>query len=223
MPSPKRYLAVIADMVRSRDLSRAQRRALQREFTALVAGLNRAYRAATVSRFVITLGDEFQGLLNSAAVIPDFLWRLEEDFAARDLRVGIGVGTLDTPLQKYAINIDGPVLHLARAAIDEAKKFHALGGVFRGFGDLDEVLNGFARLLWFHRSRWTPSQRRIAGLLRQGMTQTQVAKKLRITKQVVSKQVLASGCVQYIAAEKAWRRILQKYADPMLGSKHASA
>lgn len=216
----QRYIAVIADMVRSRELPRSRRRALQKHFNGLVATLNREYRRALAARFVITLGDEFQGVLNSAALIPDLIWRFEQDFPERELRVGIGFGGLDTPLQKYALNIDGPVLHLARAAIDDARKSKTLGGVFRGFGDLDDILNGIARLLRFQRSRWTRSQRNIASLLRQGMSQTQVAKKLGVRKQVVSRQVLASGCVQYIAAEQAWRMILEKQVDPLLGRKH---
>lgn len=217
-PSP-RYIAVIADMVRSRDLAPPRRRLLQKQFSRLIDNLNRHHRKALASKFIITLGDEFQGILNSAVSIPDLIWHLEQDFPERELRVGIGFGTLDTPLQPYAINIDGPVLHLARAAIDYAKKTKTLGGIFRGFAGLDDVLNGLSGLLWFQRSRWTPAQRNIAGLLRQGMSQTQVAKKLRINKQVVSRQVLASGCFQYIAAENAWRLILQKQVDPLLGAK----
>ena len=182
--------------------------------------LNRNYRSAIASDFVITLGDEFQGLLRSAAVIPDLFWSLEQDFPERQLRVGIGFGALDTPLQKIAINIDGPALHLARAAVELARKARTLGGVFRGCNDLDDILNGMARILWFHRSRWTRPQRKIASLLRQGMSQTDVAKKLRIKKQVVSRQVLAAGWFQYIAAENAWRMILEKEIDPLLASKH---
>ncbi len=208
-----RYVAVIADMVRSRELTRARRGTIQKQFSALVADLNRTYRPAIASKFVVTLGDEFQGLLNSAAVIPDLVWHLEQQFQERELRVGIGLGALDTPLQKYAINIDGPALHRSRMAVDEAKQSHALGGVFHGFGDLDDVLNGIAGLLWFQRSRWTPAQRKIAALLRQGMSQTEAARKLGITKQVVSKQVLSAGCTEYLAAEIAWRKILQKYVD----------
>lgn len=208
-------------MVRSRDLPRSRRRVLQKQFSTLIVNLNRNYRKTISSRFVITLGDEFQGILNSAVMIPDLLWHLEQDFPGRELRVGVGFGTLDTPLQSDAINIDGPVLHLARAAIEQAKKSQSLGGVFRGFGELDDILNAMARLLWFHRSRWTRSQRRIAGLIRQGLSQTQVAKKLGIRKQVVSRQVLASGCFQYIAAENAWRMILERQVDPLFGKKHA--
>jgi hypothetical protein len=217
----QRYIAVIADMVGSRGLPRPQRGVLQKQFAELIASLNRDYRKTIVSKFVITLGDEFQGLLSATGAIPDLIWRLEQDLPQREFRVGVGLGTLDTPLQKYALNIDGPALHTARAAIEHAKKAKALGGVFRGFGELDDILSGVATLLWFQRSRWTPSQRNIADLLRKGMSQVDVAKELGIKKQVVSRQVLASGCYPYIAGDNAWRMILQKQADTLLGSKHA--
>ncbi len=218
--APQRYIAVIADMVGSRTIVRSKRRALQKQFATLIANLNQEYREAIVSKFVITLGDEFQGLLNSTNMIPDLIWRLERELPEREFRMGIGLGTLDTPLQEYAINIDGPALHAARAAIDHAKKAKALGGVFRGFRDLDDILDGIARLLWFQRSQWTYSQRKIANLLRNGMSQAEVADELGIKKQVVSKQVRASGCYPYLAADRAWRMILEKQANPLLRSKH---
>jgi len=207
-------------MVGSRSMARSQRGVLQRRFARLIANLNRDYRKTIMSKFVITLGDEFQGLLNSATIIPDLLWRLEEDLPQREFRVGVGLGTLDTPLQRYAINIDGPALHTARAAIEHAKKARALGGVFRGFGELDDILTGIGSLLWFQRSRWTESLRNIEGVLREGMSQIEAAGELGIKRQVVSRQVLSSGCYPYIAAESAWRMILEKQADPLLGSKH---
>jgi hypothetical protein len=207
-------------MVGSRAIVPSKRRILQKRFATLIASLNQDYQGVIASRFVITLGDEFQGLLNSTSMIPDLIWRLERDLPQRQFRVGIGLGSLDTPLQQYAINVDGPALHNARAAIDHAKKTKVLGGVFRGFGDLDDILEGIGRLLWFQRSRWTYSQRKIANLLRNGMSQAEVAEALRIKRQVVSRQVRASGCYPYIAGERAWRIILQKQADPMLGRTH---
>jgi hypothetical protein len=55
------------------------------------------------------------------------------------------------------------------------------------------------------------------------MSQIDVAEELGIKKQVVSRQVLASGCYPYIAGDNAWRMILQKQADSLLGSKHATS
>lgn len=215
----QRYIAVIADMVKSRELPSSQRRVVQRHFQELTSKLNTAYHNEIVSKFAITLGDEFQGLLRTSVPIPDMIWQMEENFPDRELRVGIGLGSLDTPLQAFAINIDGPVLHAAREAIEAAKKNDILGGVFKGFGALDEVLTGIARLLRFHRSDWTVSQRKIANLLRKGMAQSEVAEQLGVKRQVISKQVAAAGWVPYTSAERAWRIILQDYVDPMIGKK----
>ena len=121
------YLAVIADMVKSRALPAGQRALVQKHFQELVANLNKEYRNSLASKFAITLGDEFQGLLTTSTVLPDLIWQIEEKFPDRQLRVGIGMGTLDTPLQAYAINIDGPALHAGRDAIEAAKKSNLLG------------------------------------------------------------------------------------------------
>ena len=163
------------------------------EGQALVADLNRRFARTLLSRFVITLEDQFQGLLASASPIPDPLWHLEEQFPERELRVGIGFGVLHAPSHKYAINVDGPALHSARTAIETAKWKKLLGGVFNGFGKLDDVLNGLARILWFHRSRLTDQQRKILELLHQGLSQAEIAKQLRVSPQNISKHVASAG------------------------------
>jgi len=214
----QRYIAVIADMVKSRDLPSSRRALVQKHFEELIARLNKEFQPAIAAKFSITLGDEFQALLKTSTVIPDLLWRLEE-FADRQLRVGVGFGTLDTSIQPYAINIDGPVLHRAREAVEEAARQQILGGVFRGFGSLDDVLNGIARLLYYQRSGWTSAQRKIANLMRSGLSQSEVAERLGVSRQVISKQVAATGWSAYRSGENAWRIIFRDHVDPMIGSK----
>jgi len=186
MPNPKLRskpcIALIADMVSSREVPRSQRPAVQKSFKELVVYLNQKYSKAILSKFVITLGDEFQGLLSSAAVIPDLIWDIDQRFSDRHLRVGLGLGQLDTPVQKEAINVDGPALHYARAAIQTASEKRTLGGVFLGFGELDPVLNGMARILWFHSSRLTRQQSKIVELLRRGKSQSDAAEEMGITR-----------------------------------------
>jgi hypothetical protein len=219
--SPQPCIAFIADMARSRDLAPSQRSAVQQRFQRLVAFLNKKYRKDILSKFVITLGDEFQGLLRSGSSIPDLLWDLDARFSDRRLRVGLGFGVLYTPLQKEALNVDGPALHFARAAIETAAEKRAFGGVFLGFAGMDQILNGFARLLWFHRSRLTASQLRVAELLREGLSQPEIALRLRITQQAVSKQSRAFGWSVYAEAALAWRIVLERYVDPKIGRKYA--
>jgi len=126
----QRYVAFIADMVGSRRVAAARRRVLQRQFAGLVAGLNRDYRKEIASRFVITLGDEFQGLLNSAARIPDLIWRLEQDFPQCEFRVGIGLGTLDTELQNTPSTSTDPRCTLPAPQSNMPGKPEFLAGCF---------------------------------------------------------------------------------------------
>jgi hypothetical protein len=204
-------IAVIADMVKSRELSRAQRPEVQLTFSEFIGSLNHKYKTGLVARFVITLGDEFQGLLSDARALPDLLWDMHYKFHMRQLRVGIGLGTIDTPIGKNAINIDGPALHHARNAIEIAKKEKLLGGVFDGFGPTsDPAFNGFARLLQHHRARLKLQQRRVIELLRQSLTQTAVANQLGISRQAISLYARAAGWEAYREGEQGWRALLSQ-------------
>ncbi len=213
-------IALIADMVKSRELPRSQRADVQVSFSEFISELNRKYRHAILARFVITLGDEFQGLLSDPTVIPDLMWDLNYKFQPRPLRVGVGFGLIDTPIGRNAINIDGPALHQARNAIDFAKKEKLLGGVFSGFGETDDsAFNGFARLLQHHRSRLKRQQRRVMELLRQSLTQTAIAEELGVSRQAVSLYARAAGWEAYREGENGWRALLAQISGSMAPSK----
>jgi hypothetical protein len=207
-------------MVKSRELSRAERPEVQVSFSEFIGELNRKYRPAIVARFVITLGDEFQGLLSDPGVLPDLLWDMHYKFQIRALRVGVGFGLIDTPIGRDAINIDGPALHHARNAVDLAKKEKLLGGVFSGFGNsYDLAFNGFARLLQHHRSRLKRQQRRVIELLRQSLTQTAIADELGVSRQAVSLYARAAGWEAYHEGEDGWRALLSQISIGSVPSK----
>lgn len=204
-------LALIADMVGSRDLSRRQRSDAQVELSDFITSLNRKYASAILSRFVVTLGDEFQGLLSDATVLPDLFWDLHYNFAPRALRSGIGFGRIDTAIGRNAINVDGPALHNARDAIVRSRKERIMGGVFSGFGEvLDIALNGYARLLHFQRSGLKRQQRRVVELLRRSLTQSAIAEELGVSKQAVSLYASAAGWIAYRDGESGFRMLLSQ-------------
>jgi len=214
-------LALIGDMVGSRELLPSQRPKIQKRFKEFIEYLNKRYAKDILAKFVITLGDEFQGLLLSATPIPDLMWDIDQRFSGRNLRVGVGFGILHTPIQREAINVDGPALYNARAAIESARRKRSLGGVFVGFGETDEVMNGIAHILSFHRSELTQQQLRIAELMREGRTHLEAAEQLEISRQAVSKQVKSMGWRAYAEAELAWRVFIEKWVNPTLEKKRA--
>lgn len=204
-----RCIALIADIVSSRSLAGPDRNALQEKLSNLLAELDQRYSSTILSGFVITAGDEFQALLSKAQDLPSIIWDLERSLRPIDLRIGIGCGTLDTPLRNPALGMDGPAWHLARDALNFAKSARSLGGVFRGFGDRDdEILSGFAILLRHLRERLSGRQFEVLELLRHQVTQRAVATELGITNQAISKQAKSAGWEAYRKGEGAWRTAL---------------
>lgn len=205
-----RYTALIGDIVSSRSLSLRKRQAAQKDFTALMKQLNHKYAKSVLAKFVITLGDEFQAILSDPAIIPDLIWAIRLTFPY-PVRLGFGHGALSTAVPEYAINVDGPALHRARAAIERARKGKILGGVFAGFGEpKDAILGGVARLLEFHRQTRSDQQLRIMDLLRAGKTQLQISQIFKVTPQAISDQVRAAGWEAYRDGEAALRAVLER-------------
>src|ERR1700677_2208123 len=95
---PGHFIALIGDMVNSRSFSGEARSDIHDSFNLLIARLNRTYRSALSSRFTVTLGDEFQGLLHDAVVIPDILWEIERQDFIPHFRLGVGFGRVDTKI-----------------------------------------------------------------------------------------------------------------------------
>ena len=116
------YIAVIADVVGSRGLDPDSRSLLQEELQEFLLTVNEGYADSIAAAFVITTGDEFQGLLKDASMVPDLLWAAKTQVKRTGIRFGIGYGTLHTALLAEAVGMDGPAFHNAREAIVVAKK-----------------------------------------------------------------------------------------------------
>lgn len=203
-------IAVIGDLIRSRELW--QRPAAQESLSRILEHCNQVYRVGILSKFIITAGDEFQGLLKTAVSIPDIIWDIDMLFQYTDIRLGIGLGTLNTKVMETAVGMDGPAWYAARDAIKEAAKHKKGGGVFIGFGETnDRILNGIARLLYRHRKQLTDKQRKVLDQLRLERSQVEIAKELSVTKPVVSRHTQSAGWDVYQEGEAAWRTALSPY------------
>ncbi|MBK8977284.1 MAG: hypothetical protein IPM29_15340 [Planctomycetes bacterium] len=211
---PRRWIALIGDLVASRQLRSAARRRAQTRLHAFMQRLDALAGDALAAHFVVTAGDEFQGLLRDATPLAELLWAIQVELAPLAVRVGVGRGTLATPLREGpAIGMDGPAFHAARAAIEAAEEESAGAPVFRGFGPRgDVVLGGLARALHGWRARWTDRQRDVVLRLRAGAAQVDVTRELGISPQAVSKHAAAAGFAVHTAAEDALRAALELVA-----------
>lgn len=211
-PSRRLCVAVVGDLVQSRAHVGEARRALQERLHRAVEGVNTRYAEVVLSRFLVTAGDEFQGLLRRCDTIPDLIWDLERDLSGVDVRLGFGRGVLETGLAEYAVGMDGPVWHRARAAIEDAESSQRLGGVFRGFGDEEDVvLSGLATLLRCLREDFSDKQREAVELLRKDPNISRAAEKLGITRQAAHYRAQGACWDAFREGESAWRKALAKF------------
>jgi len=204
-------VAIIGDVVASRTLEQKRRSKVQVRLEMLLEKLNHRYREAIGADFLVTLGDEFQGVIVTAQIIPSLIWDIESELRDIDMRLALGFGKLNPPFKRIALGMDGPAFHNARAALELSPKRRIRGGVFLGFDEDDLVLNGFARVLRYVRERLTERQFSTLGLLRQGRKQAQVAERLGVTRQMISSRVRGGGLEAYTEAEEGWKTVLNKY------------
>jgi DNA-binding CsgD family transcriptional regulator len=194
------YLAIIGDVVRSRQA--ADRASLQARLMAALERLNADRGAAVAAHFVLTVGDEFQGLLASPERLVEILATLRSAAHPEELRFGLGIGGLSTPLRADAIGMDGPCFHRARAAIELAEARGTTIEVDRG--SPAPAFGLYAILYAALRSGWTERQRQVLDLALAGNVGKAIAARLEITPSAVSQHLAAANHDAVAAATALW-------------------
>jgi hypothetical protein len=204
------YVALIADAVASRALPATARTHLQRDLRAALPAFNRRWRAALAARFAVTLGDELQCLLTTAAPVWEIAHVLRADFQTVDWVIACGRGPITTALRSgiTAPEVDGPCFHDARAVLEEAKERRQLFA-FRGFGAADGTLAGLASYYSALHWSWTPRQRRAAKWLRASGA-AGAAEKLRVHRSAISHLARRMGWPLVTAGDTMLRTLLDQ-------------
>jgi len=207
----KHYCAIIGDINKSRKLTYRGR--TQKKFQRAIDSINREYKHSIASRFLITIGDEFQGLLKSPADAYAVVKRFESVMAPVPFSFGIGIGTLSTPLRKESLGMDGQVFYNARTAIERAKK-EKKSIVFCSDEQSEYLLNSLVSLMDIYWNRLTQRQQQIITLFKELQNQKLIAKKLRISQPAVTKTLTSTGAYSFIDAEKSIAKYLQSLTQP---------
>jgi len=193
MIPPAEFVAVKMDMRSSRRIRDRER--TQGQFIQVMEALNREFAPSIQARFIVTHGDEAQGMLKRESA-PDVLAVMEraiDGIFPVELRFGIGMGALSTPLQPDAIGMDGEAWYAASRALSLARsrRKHV---VFSGFGDqVDQQLCALANLLLYMRNGWSAEQRRAIELIDAGMMQSAAARVLGISESAISQRLTSAG------------------------------
>ena len=111
-------VAIIGDIVDSKKINEHKRNEYQNILREVLIDINTTYKNEISSNFIITLGDEFQGLLKSSKHLFDILELIQFKMDAVKIRFGVGLGKIYTEIDPTSsIGSDGPAYHRARNSL----------------------------------------------------------------------------------------------------------
>ena len=211
------YCAIIGDLVKSKNITPPERDKLQNKLNKLLIKINNDYKNDIVAKFIITLGDEFQGLLSASYISVEIIEKIIKELYPHNVRFGIGISDIYTDIKpEGAFFADGPAYYYARDAITKLKKAKNLSDNFAvryDTGENDEKLgeedrekrktdvllaNRICKLIDTLMTGWTPKQRETIGkMIDTSNQQNRVAKTLEVNSSTVSRQLAAASYKDY--------------------------
>jgi len=200
------FIAIIGDMIDSKHM--IDRAECQEKMHLILDIINKKYSEDIASKFLITLGDEFQGLLKYGRNTINIITEIETAMYPVQIRFGIGVGTITTDINPdYSLGADGPAYYNARMSVDtlkqNKKKSRTIESdimIISGADNegTDMLLNTIISVCTAIKLKWTKRQREVVyDVLEHGDNQREAAKRLGISQSSVQKSLYGAGYYTY--------------------------
>ncbi len=216
------YIAIIGDIQDSKIIE--DRKNVQIKLEEVLEEINVQYSNDIASKFMITLGDEFQGLLLSGTNVMNIISKIERGMYPVRLRFGVGIGEITTDINpNMPIGADGPGYYRAREAIGnlkekEKKKKTYAGDILFKADDKNQtimdMLNTIIELMFAIKSFWSDRQREIIwNMLEYHDNQIDAAKRLKIKQPTVQKALVAGKYYAYKGAMDTVTNVLREIGE----------
>lgn len=219
------YYAIIGDIVNSKKIS--NRLEIQEKLKNYLEEINKKYNKTIAANFIITLGDEFQGLLKSSQFLFEILSKIESVMRPLKIRFGIGIGDITTNIDnKMSIGSDGPAWWRARDMIYELKKnekgLKLISNIkIAGIDDQNilDLININLSLCYSIKNNWTNDQREIIDYiaLNYGLNvkfvQKKIAEEIGVSPVNLNKKLKLSLYYNLVYAQNIILKILTKMGE----------
>jgi len=213
-------IAVIGDIVDSRRLQ--NREETQNRLMMVLKKVNNTYSSNLVSAFIVTLGDEFQGVVNSDAL--HILDEISMSMHPTKLRFGLGIGTILTQIDRGAsIGADGPAYWSAREAIKFAHKDNDYGysNIHLLISENEssehvQLINEILKLTAIMANNWNPTQIEVMkalldeGIWSQDFDQKSIAKKIGRSDSSLTRRLATSGIKRYLQSRGKVQEVIER-------------
>lgn len=216
------YYAIIGDIVHSKAINSKLRNDVQNKLKQILEGINQRYSEDIAAKFIVTIGDEFQGLLHHPSQLLKIIDEIQFKMYPVRMRFGVGFGDIDTEINReMALGADGPAYHNARSVIEQIKASEKgkLSGnaniLFKSGREehqmLLKLMNSSLQLCSFIEGKWTDKQRiLIEKMIFSGMNQSTAAQELGIAQSSVQRRLKSAGYYDYYNARELIAQMLDK-------------
>jgi len=200
-----KLLVLIGDIVASKKIQ--QRQKFQSEFQELINSLNDEHKEKIVSPLTITLGDEFQGLLNNSKDIFLIIHKIQSSFQNITFRFAISVGDISTKINhNSAIGMDGAGFHFARDAM-EKNKIEKRSFSYEGGQPETIIIDNMLKWIDQTTKKWKKEKWKTLLLKQQGNSQKEIEQQINITQSAISQNLKNPNTILVLETEN----IIEKY------------
>lgn len=207
------YAAITCDIVGSRQIEEFRRKRDQK--LRRISKLHVA-RKWILSEYAITAWDEFEGILSRPTNVPAVILDLRRNFYPFELWIGIGIGEVTEP-HKKPVNVfaGGEAFERAREAMNKLKPKRSKTGVLTSFVTGNEMFDLIGDTVYqLHDSLLqsiSNKQWETINVLMETSGQELAAKKLRLNKSTISRNLRRGFWWQLQETRVAMERIIEAY------------
>lgn len=212
------YVAIIGDIIKSKEME--SRKEVQERLYDVLNQINKWYEEEISAGFIITLGDEFQGLLHSIGHVLDIIKFIQREMYPVKIRFGIGIGKISTNIfRKAAIGADGPAYYAARMMVEELREQERklkkqasdiMISIYQKECFQISEINIIFALIKIIENGWTEKQRfTIWDMEQNGGSQEECARRMNTTQSTVARRLAEGNYITYERAKETLEEALQ--------------
>ena len=207
----QKFYVILGDVIQSRQID--GREHFQKTLEDACKNINTMYAESIYADFKILKGiDEIGGVLSSVSNIYKIITRILEDIYPNTIRLALVFDYIDTSLEtRNVTKMDGPAFHKASEMIRELKISKLMFDMSVEDKMIDIAITGQINLIFLLKKNWSATQHNIVREYEKIKKQSEVADKLGITQQAVSKNLKHSMWKEIRTVEEKINFLLQSY------------
>lgn len=210
------YTAFIADIIDSKKID--HRKNVQYQLNKVLDNINIEFEDSIKSKFIITLGDEFQGLLKSNINIMQIINFIGFEMYPIKFRIGLGIGEINTNIDnEFAIGADGPAYHNARSAVEFISKneksnltYETSICLYPEDSHKIKLLNLTLAMYSSIFNKWNDDLFKTVKLMQAGNTQQETSNILKINQSSVKRRLEKAGYYNFLHMQEVLTSILRE-------------